>query len=311
LTVNAHPKTLELRVVLNPPASLLGLRNAILWGKGKQYHVADFRGPLSIKTVLRGAARWSTCEADRLVDGSSYLVLNSGQTYTMTIDSPEAVETFCLFFRRGFVEDVCRVQGSNATSLLDSPDPAMVAPSATRTEFFETLHTHDSVVSPLIQRIYARLTGKIATDAWLEDQFLSVAEALCKVHGETRKRAAALSAKKPATREELYRRLLRGKDYMDSFFGTPLHLREVAHRACLSPYHFHRLFREVFHETPHRYLQRKRLANARRLLECGEQSVIDICLEVGFESVTSFSGLFRRNFGCSPREYRYRKNMLR
>ena len=117
-----------------------------------------------------------------------------------------------------------------------------------------------------------------------------------------------IPAKKYATRVELYRRLLQGKDYMDSFSGGQVHLEEVAKQACLSPYHFHRLFREVFRETPNQYLQRKRLTNARRLLERGELSVTDVCLEVGFESVTSFSGLFRRNFGCSPRECRLRKN---
>jgi AraC-like DNA-binding protein len=99
--------------------------------------------------------------------------------------------------------------------------------------------------------------------------------------------------------------------YMDSFFGDQVRLAEVASEACLSPYHFHRLFREVFRETPNQYLQRKRLANARQLLERGEQGVTDICLEVGFESITSFSALFRRSFGCSPREYRFRKNKTR
>jgi AraC family transcriptional regulator len=98
---------------------------------------------------------------------------------------------------------------------------------------------------------------------------------------------------------------------MDSFFGAHVCLAEVASEACLSSYHFHRLFREVFRETPNQYLQRKRLANARWLLERGEQSVTDICLEVGFESITSFSGLFRRSFGCSPREYRLRKKRSR
>ena len=98
---------------------------------------------------------------------------------------------------------------------------------------------------------------------------------------------------------------------MDSYFGGQVRLAEVANESCLSPYHFHRLFREVFRETPNQYLQRKRLANAQRLLERGEQSVTDICLEVGFESITSFSALFRRSFGCSPREYRFRKNKTR
>ncbi len=156
--------------------------------------------------------------------------------------------------------------------------------------------------------MHARVARGSATQAWLEDKFLEAATALYRVHGEVDKRAAKIPAKKPSTRLELYRRLLRGKDYMDSFFGAQVRLVEVASEACLSQYHFHRLFREVFHETPNQYLQRKRLANAQRLLERGELSVTEICLEVGFESITSFSGLFRRSFGCSPREYRLRKN---
>jgi AraC family transcriptional regulator len=315
------------RVVVNPPAAMLGVQNAILWGTGKLYHVADFPGPLSVKTVVRGSALWSTSEADRIVDESSYLVLNSGQTYSITIDSHETVETFCLFFRRGITEDVCRIEGSDPTSLLDNLDDTAgeailrsnsVANAGSYSsqagaclEFFETLHTHDSDVSPVIRRIYARLKDKTASDAWLEDQFLGVAAALSSVHAQADKRASRIPAKKHSTRVELYRRLLRGRDYMDSFSGGQVHLDKVAHQACLSPYHFHRLFHQVFRETPNQYLQRKRLATAKRLLERGEQSITNICLEVGFESITSFSGLFRRNFGCSPREYRSRNLALR
>jgi hypothetical protein len=92
--VPGNAQTSRTRVAINPPAALLGARNAILWGKGKQYHVADFPGPLSIKSVVRGSARWCTSEADRLVDERSYLVLNSGQTYSMTIDSHEQSKRF-------------------------------------------------------------------------------------------------------------------------------------------------------------------------------------------------------------------------
>jgi AraC family transcriptional regulator len=300
-------------VVINPPASLLGKRNAILWGQAKQYHVAGFPGPLSIKTVLRGSALWEADRAARLVDGSSYLVLNSGRSYSITIDSSHTVETFCLFFRQGLAEDVCRVESAEDGALLDDPpsSPRSTASNRRAVEFFETLHSHDSVVSPLLRKIYARVTSGTATGAWLEDQFPAAARALFLVHGEANGQAAGIPAMKPATRLELYRRLLRGKDYMDSFFGGQLHLDEVAREACLSPYHFHRLFREVFHQTPNQYLQRKRLARAQRLLQGSEHSVTDISLEVGFESTTSFANLFRRNFGCSPREYRSKNSKIR
>ncbi len=191
----AIPKRSETRVIINPPAAWLGVRNAILWGKGKRYHVPDFRGPLSIKTVVRGSARWSTNEADRLVDESTYLVLNSGQTYSVTIDSLETVETFCLFFRRGLTEDVSRVDGVGPTIVARQPRLARELsasadsaargdnPSQGRVGFFETLHPHDTLVSPLIRRIYGRLKDKTASGPWFEDQFLEVAAALSKVHG--------------------------------------------------------------------------------------------------------------------------------
>ncbi len=99
--MNSHQGKPEPGVVINPPASLLGVRNAILRGKAKQHHIADFPGPLSIKSVVRGSAMWGTNEAERLVDVSNYLILNSGQSYSLTIDSRETVETFCLFFRCG------------------------------------------------------------------------------------------------------------------------------------------------------------------------------------------------------------------
>jgi AraC family transcriptional regulator len=310
--MNLHSRKTEPGVIINPPASLLGVRNAILWGKAKQHHIADFPGPLSIKTVVRGSALWGTDEAERLVDAGNYLILNSGRSYSLTIDSRETVETFCLFFRHGLVEDVSRVESAETLSLLDNPiSGSQPANAKAPAEFFETLHAHDAIVSPLLKQMYARVASKTATHAWLEDQFFTAAMGLFKVHGEAHKRAAKIPAKKPATRVELYRRLLRGKDYLDSFLGGHVRLAEVASEACLSPYHFHRLFREVFRETPNQYLQRKRLANAQRLLEHGEQSVTDICLEVGFESITSFSSLFRRSFGCSPREYRFRKNKTR
>ena len=303
----------EARVLVNPTGPQIGAANAIIWGRARQYHVAEFPGPLSIKSVVRGAGVWGTAEAERVVDSGGYLVLNAGRPYSLTIDAREIVETFCLFFRPGFVEDVHRVEGCDAVALLDDPFAAeqLAEKSAVangkgrlRVEFFETLHGHDALVSPLLKRMHTRVREGSATQAWLEDQFFAVARAMLKVRGRSEKQAAGIPAKKSSTRLELYNRLLRGKDFLDSFHAEELQLKEVARIACVSPYHFHRLFREVFGETPNQYLQRKRLERARELLASTERGVTEISLDVGFESSTSFSALFRRTYGFSPREYR-------
>jgi AraC-like DNA-binding protein len=292
----------EARVLINPPGTQLCAVNAILSGRAKRYHVAEFTGPLSVKSVVRGSGVWGTAEAERVVDTGSYLVLNAGRPYSLTIDARETVETFCLFFRAGFVEDVNRVESGAPEALLD--EPAELGNRHTALEFFETLHVHDRAVSPLLREIYARVKAKCATDAWLEDRFFEVAKALRKVQIRMQQQMTRVPAKKMSTRTELYRRLLRGKDYMDSFFAGEIQLRDAAGAACVSPYHFHRLFHEVFHETPNQYLQRKRLTQARELLRNCDRDVMEISLDIGFQSSTSFSALFRRSFGCSPREYR-------
>ena len=303
----------EARVLINPAGPQIGAVNAILWGRAKQYHVAEFPGPLSIKSVVRGSGVWGTAEAERVVDSGNYLVLNSGRPYSLTIDAREIVETFCLFFRPGFVEDVHRVDEVDSVALLDEPfaaeqlqDKSTVANvgGRLRVEFFETLHGHDALVSPVLKRMYTRVREGSATQEWLEDQFFAVASAMLRVRGRSAKQAGRIPAKKFSTRLELYKRLLRGKDFLDSFHAEELKLNEVARAACVSAYHFHRLFREVFGETPNQYLQRKRLERARELLRSTDRGVTEISMDVGFESSTSFSTLFRKSFGYSPREYR-------
>lgn len=77
-------------------------------------------------------------------------------------------------------------------------------------------------------------------------------------------------------------------------------VRELAAQCGMSPFHFIRLYRAVFGETPGRADQRARLLRARDLLTVGERRVTDVCLEVGFSSLGTFSRLFRREFGCAP-----------
>lgn len=81
-------------------------------------------------------------------------------------------------------------------------------------------------------------------------------------------------------------------------------VEELAERANLSPFHFLRSFQERFQETPHQYLIRLRLEFAQRLLQETDRSVTDICLEVGFSSLGSFSKNFKRRLGRSPSAYR-------
>ena len=101
-------------------------------------------------------------------------------------------------------------------------------------------------------------------------------------------------------------RLCRARDMLREIKDPKLPLREVAREAALSPYHFIRVFKAVFGETPHQVRIAARLDRAKHLLRVGEQSVTDVCVEVGFSSLGTFSYLFARHVGLPPSVYRRR-----
>jgi AraC-like DNA-binding protein len=104
--------------------------------------------------------------------------------------------------------------------------------------------------------------------------------------------------------EDMNRRLLRARDAMDRAYAEPLDVRSVAAVAHVSPAHFIRSFRAVFGETPHRYLQRRRVERSMFLLRETDRSVTDVCFDVGFISLGTFSRTFRQIVGEAPSAYR-------
>jgi AraC-like DNA-binding protein len=104
--------------------------------------------------------------------------------------------------------------------------------------------------------------------------------------------------------EEINRRLLRARDAMDRTYAQALDVPNLARVACVSEAHFIRIFRATFGETPHRYLQRRRVERAMFLLRETERTVTDICLDVGFTSLGTFSRTFHDIVHSTPTEYR-------
>ena len=96
----------------------------------------------------------------------------------------------------------------------------------------------------------------------------------------------------------------RARDYLHAHLSAPVSLSNVAVAACLSPFHLLRVFQAVFHQTPHQYLNDCRLDRAKFLLEKTRIPVTAICLECGFSSLGSFSALFHKRCGISPRAWR-------
>jgi AraC-like DNA-binding protein len=93
---------------------------------------------------------------------------------------------------------------------------------------------------------------------------------------------------------------------MDRTYAEPIDIRSLSRIAHVSEAHFIRSFRATFGETPHRYLQRRRVERAMFLLRSTDRPVTDICMDVGFTSLGTFSRTFRDVVGESPTQYRAR-----
>ena len=110
---------------------------------------------------------------------------------------------------------------------------------------------------------------------------------------------------------DIYQRIATAKIYIDDNYHEPIDLDQVSQQAFLSKFHFHRLFRQIYRRTPHQYLTWKRINKAKDLL-AENKPVTDVCNEVGFESIGSFSVLFKKEIGFAPQYYRnmaYKKKM--
>jgi AraC-like DNA-binding protein len=103
---------------------------------------------------------------------------------------------------------------------------------------------------------------------------------------------------------QTHRDLREARDFMRHAYRRPVNLPDISAQANLSPYHFLRVYKQAYGETPHEFLTRLRIERAKTLLAKGSHNVTEACFEVGFSSLGSFSTLFAHRVGLSPSEYR-------
>src|SRR5258708_3694389 len=108
----------------------------------------------------------------------------------------------------------------------------------------------------------------------------------------------------------LYRRIVQAKLFIDANFAAPIDLSNISGEAYFSKFHFIRLFKKIYGRTPHQYVTKVRLEKAMELLRANVP-VSQTCCDVGFDSLSSFSGLFKRLVGVTPSVYLLRQQQIK
>src|SRR6266480_2458622 len=175
-------------------------------------YFADTPGlPLSLKCMSNGRALYKFGRAEVAVDDGGYLILNDRQPYSIEIASPTRVETFVLWFPDGWAEEVLR--GFKETpEMLMAKSPAESGASAS---FFERYTPHDRIVSPKVHALRAAFKSEeTIQDGWLEEKLRTLLVSMFSSQRSLKHQIGNLPAVRAATREELWRRVNRARDYL-------------------------------------------------------------------------------------------------
>jgi AraC-like DNA-binding protein len=281
-------------------------QSCLVVAQGRRHNGYAPSPQLSVKCMFNGRAVYRAERACFAVDETGYLILNDRQPYEIQINSPTRVESFIIYFPRGWSQEVLRGLATPQDKLLDDP-VGQEGP----VHFFERFSNHDDVVSPQLAALRQAHKKGPLPDLVVEETLRDLLARMLQAQRETFREIDHLTALRVSTRKELWRRLNRARDFIRARFDTPLTLSQMSAIACLSPFHFLRAFKAAFRCTPHELVAACRIERAKFLLECTEMPVTQICLDVGFESLGTFSSWFRRLVGVSPREWRGKKAGLK
>lgn len=263
---------------------------------------------LSLKSAFGGTEQYETSRVKYNVNDKNFLILNEGAMYSSRIESESKVESFTINFKPDFADEVIKAVTSDNADLLDNPSKD----TAGSYRFFEKLYSHDEKSLSLFANIKMLIDSPGCGYSNRINELLGMLlENMCLLNNSSLNSASEISSEKHSTRLEIFKRLTFARDYMYSNYHENLNNDILAGIACLSPYHFLRLFKQVYKLTPHQYLTKIRLEAAKELLINSDETVSGICQSVGFESTSSFCQLFRKNTGLTPENFRIKKAILK
>lgn len=273
--------------------------NVILAAKANRHRTRSFAGPLSIKGVVRGEAVWTVDGVRYPVDSTSCLIVNRKAPYDLDVEAAEPVHTFVVFFADPLISDVAHARSRSTGALLEDPVPGERRSLKVPHRLWTTGNGVHSALHELHECAGDELEqGEV--DLHLRRALDSAVDARDQVDEEIQR----IPAERRSTREELHKRVTRGQAHLNALLCEPFDLGATAREACLSPHHFHRMFRAVNGIAPFRYVSERRIEQAKRLLVEKDWDVVEIATAVGYHSLPSFTRQFKKRVGTTPAAFR-------
>jgi len=256
-----------------------------------------FTSPVSIKFCLSESIRYVVDNQQITVPPDGFYLANAGLEMECLPNKP-GVKALLIYFTNELIRDVYDNTIQHEKLLLDHPFRGSVAPN-----FFQHIYRSPTLLSGQIRVLAHQMSqSKTSNYTLTPDIFYNLAESLLALQKDISRQIGLVNARMHSTREELFRRVFDAKAFMQDQWQADLTLHEIARHACLSPYHFHRSFREAFGLSPMKWFRQLKLENAKKMLAGKKMTVTEVALTCGFADVFSFSKAFKREWGLNPSE---------
>lgn len=272
--------------------------NTVVHSRLTQLSVKVPSAALSIKTALNGVEHYRVNGEPFTLTQDRFLLVRPGDVVECEIDSERPVDGMCYYVDPTVLGQVDRFYSLNEAKLLDQPEIEQDQPLRILANAFP--FDDSELAKYLITFTRSLEPGTKLNNDW----FYQLAVHLLRHQGSIQDQIGKLPATKRSTREELYKRLLVGKAYLEAHLNESVTMDEVARKACLSTYHFIRRFRQAFGNSPYQYLLRLRMEKAAQLLTKTEWPIRHIAHKVGMPDIHLFSRQFKRFYENCPSQYR-------
>lgn len=284
------------------PSGISPNDNRIIYSRLRKVENKVSNKGILIKYVIEGEENYRVNHQSYRVRSGEYLIINEGREVLRSLDSEDPVEGLWIHLSRDLIEEVYLEIKS---TLPDSEGIRLLDPAGNLELCEHVFKAQESFLGTQLEELGRSVRQHPNTPVReVNSVARKLAEGLVRSQWKVYQQINRLTSAKLSTKKELYRRLSMARSYIHNHLNAPLDLDTLSQVACLSKYHFIRLFKEVYGQTPRQYLIKKRLEQASNLLLNSSKSFHEICLEVGLKDSSSFGRLFKRSYGATPHIYR-------
>ncbi len=258
----------------------------------------DIKGTLTIFSNIAGQAYYGADNQRERVGEDTYFISNEHQLYS--IDIRRQTETFNIHFSTAMLHELLPTLIQSTESLLDNVDTSATPPY----HFYNRQYWKDHYFRKTVSILQSGYSSGRVDGLMTEELLAGLLQHILSVQNDSFKRIDTLPVVKKATRDEVQARLSKAVDYIYQQYHSAISLDELATVACMSKFHFLRMFKQVQGHTPYQFIAEVRLDKAQQLLSDSELTVTDIALLVGYEDVATFCRAFKRRNNRWPMSYR-------